>query len=307
MKDNMKYETPEVPALPLLALKPTKMRALLCAPAVSGIAVLLLALAPVAHANATPARACPNGGLFAGNVSMTVLAPKPHEVIYGPDLALKVVAHGYSLDDYYAGSPALACIGHYHEYIDGQAGNFFQGLIDMTPLQDPTRDTISMMGLSDGPHVLTLVPAENDHTVIWSKAVSIPFDYEGQYQPEPPGYDGTGTPSITITSPAPGTTVTGKSFTMTVSVHNYVICGGCFGKGQVAGEGHWHVFEDNVAMAGMRQMANTNSVTVPLPNYAPGWHTFYAVLTYNNHMPLMVTIQGKPQMVMDSVRLYVNR
>lgn len=269
------------------------VRRLLGAIAVSGIAGLLLPLTSVAQT------ACPNGGLFAANVSLTVLEPTPNEVVYGPGLALKVVAHGYKLDDYYAGSPALDCIGHYHEIIDGKIGDFFQGLIDMTPLNDPTRDTISMVGLEPGMHVLTLVPAENDHTVIWSKAVSIPFYYYGPYLPEPDG--DIGIPSIMITSPASGTTVTGKSFTMTVSVQNYVLCQDCFGKALVAGEGHWHVFEDNVDMGGMRQMSGTNTMTVPLLNYSPGWHTFYAVLTYNNHMPLVIN----NQMFMDSVRLLV--
>lgn len=269
------------------------LRRLIGVIAVSGISALLLPMTSTAQP------ACPNGGLFAGNVSLQVLAPAPNEVVYGPSLALKVVAQGYNLDDYYAGSPALACIGHYHEIIDGKIGDFFQGLIDMTPLNDPTRDTISMLGLEPGKHVLTLVPAEDDHTVIWSKAVSIPFYYYGPYVPEPTG--DSGIPSIMITSPAPGTTVTGKSFTMTVNVQSFVLCQECFGKALVAGEGHWHVFEDNVDMAGMRQMSGTDTMTVPLQNYPRGWHTFYAVLTDNHHMPLVIN----NQMFMDSIRLFV--
>ena len=42
----------------------------------------------------------------------------------------------------------------------------------------------------------------------------------------------------------------------------------------------------------------TPTVTVPLLNHGRGWHTFYAVLVDNHHMPLM-------PMVMTSERLFV--
>lgn len=74
---------------------------------------------------------------------------------------------------------------------------------------------------------------------------------------------------------------------MTVGVRNFVLCQDCYAKGLVTGEGHWHVFEDGLTMAHMRQMAGTNTVTVPLLNYKHGRHTFYAVLVDNHHMPLM--------------------
>ena len=231
------------------------------------------------------------GGLSTGNVSLKVLAPTPNEVVTGPFLNLHVLARGYKLNDHYAGSTALAAIGHYHEILDGK-------LIDMTPLQGGNFDQISMTGVARGKHVLTLVPARNDHTMVMSKAVMIPFNYAGPYRPEPKGYTGNGKPSIAITSPANGATVSGNSFTMTVRVRNFVLCQGCFGKALVKGEGHWHVFEDAPMMPHMRQMAGTNTVTVPLLNYPRGRHTFYAVLVNNQHMPFM-------PMVMNSITLNV--
>ena len=231
------------------------------------------------------------GGLQTGNVSLKVLAPTPNQVVRGPFLNLRVLARGYKLDAYYAGTPVQAYIGHYHEILDGK-------LVDMTPLQGPTRDTISMVGVTRGKHVLTLVPARNDHSMVMSKAVMIPFRYEGPYRPQPAGYTGTGKPSITIISPKASSTVQGISFNMTARVSNFVFCQDCFAKRLVAGEGHWHIFADKVNMAHMLTMAGGTTQTVPIKGLTRGWHTFYALLVDNHHMPIM-------PMTMASVRLLV--
>jgi hypothetical protein len=231
------------------------------------------------------------GGLRTGNVSLKVLAPTPNQVITGQDLALRVRVTGYKLDAYYAGTPNLAYIGHYHEILDGK-------LIDMTPLQGPTRDTISTVGVTPGRHVLTIVPARNNHSMVMSKAVKVRFTYNGPYGPQPAGYTGTGTPGISIISPAPGSTVRGSSFDMTARVSNFVLSQESFGKSLVTGEGHWHIFLDKVGMAHMLTMAGGDTQTVPLKGVKPGKHTFYAVLVNNQHMPTM-------PMVMTSVKLLV--
>lgn len=228
---------------------------------------------------------------LSSSVSLTVLQPVPGQVITGPDLPIQVLANGYRIDARYAGTPDLPYVGHYHEILDGN-------LVDMTPLTDGNRDQLPMTGVSDGWHTLTLVPSNNDHSMIMSAAVSIPFDYQGPYLPEPAGYTGTGAPGITITSPSDGATVEGGSFTMTVNVNNFVLCADCFGKTLVAGEGHWHIFVDQVDMAHMKVMGGGSSQAVSLKGVAPGWHTFYALLVDNHHMPIM-------PMTMASVRLYV--
>jgi hypothetical protein len=167
------------------------------------------------------------------------------------------------------------------------------------PLQDPTRDTMSMVGVTPGRHVLTLVPANNNHSMIMPKAVMVPFLYAGPFRPQPAGYTGTGTPSIAITSPAAGSTVSGRSFTITAKVTNFVLCGECYGKKLVVGEGHWHIFLDKVNMAHMLTMASGSTQTVPLQGVTPGKHTFIALLVDNHHMPI------KP-MVMTTVALLVH-
>ncbi len=249
-----------------------------------------------------------SASLVDGNVSLTVLSPAPGQVITGPTLPLQVTASGYRIDARYAGTPNLPYVGHYHEIIDGK-------LIDMTPYQDGNRDTISMVGLTPGAHVLTIVPARNDHSMIMSAAVMVPFTYAGPYLPEPPGYTGTGNPGITITAPAANSTVTGSSFSVSVDATNFVLCGTCFGKDLVAGEGHWHVFLDTPMVNGMPNMAamvtmgggigTMSTQTISLKAVTSGWHTFWALLVNNDHMPLMDPTTGMllPG-TMTSVRVY---
>ena len=112
-----------------------------------------------------------------GTVGLKVLAPTTGEVVTGP-MPITVCATGYRLDSYYAGTAVSNHIGHYHEILDGH-------LVDMAPLHDPNHDAISMVGASPGGHMLTLVPAYNDHMTVASAAVSIPFTYAGPYLPEP--------------------------------------------------------------------------------------------------------------------------
>jgi hypothetical protein len=220
-----------------------------------------------------------------GTVSLTVLSPTSGQVITGPELPLQVLASGYRIDARYAGTPVTPAVGHYHEILDGN-------LVDMTPYQDGNRDTIPMVGVTVGAHTLTVVPAANDHSMIMSAAVNIPFTYAGPYLPEPAGYSGTGAPSIGIAAPAAGATVTGSSFTMAVNVSNFVLCQECFGKTPVAGEGHWHAFLDQPMMANMLTMGGGPSQTISLKGVTPGWHTFWAVLVDNHHMPFMNPTTG---------------
>jgi hypothetical protein len=213
-------------------------------------------------------------------ISIKVLSPKPNSVIKTSTLSLRVVATGYQLDAGYAGAPVSPLIGHYHEILDGK-------LVDITPLATPNTDTISMVGVKKGHHVLMIVPALNDHSMIKTVAVMIPFTYAGKFLPQPAGFTGAGAPNIAITGPAAGSTVTGKSFSLTTNVTNFALCGDCFGKTLVSGQGHWHIFVDQPMMANMITMAGTPDQTVSIKGLSAGLHTFWAVLVDNHHMPFM--------------------
>jgi len=64
---------------------------------------------------------------------------------------------------------------------------------------------------------------------------------------------------------------------MTANVSNFELCAECFGKADVNGVGHWHIFLDAPAMPNMLAMAGSGTQDVSLKGVTPGWHTFYAL------------------------------
>jgi hypothetical protein len=166
-----------------------------------------------------------------------------------------------------------------------------------------------MVGVVPGLHVLTIVPARNDHSMIMANAVMVPFYYEGPFLSQPTCTTCNGPATINIVSPASGA-VGGNSFTLTVSVQKFFFSNPSYGKELVTGVGHWHIFLDQVMMPNMLTMAYTNSQQVYLTGVAPGVHTFYAVLVNNQHMPFMVMnpdgSMGLVQGTVASITLNVN-
>lgn len=282
--------------IPQLGIQPfQRMRRL----AIAGVGLVTALAAAVALPAATTVPATASEYLLGnGSVSLNVLEPTPGQVITGPTLPLQVQSVGYRLDARYAGTPDLTYVGHYHEILDGN-------LVDMTPARDPNNDTISMVGVTPGPHMLTIVPAANDHSMVWSAAVNISFIYAGPYlAPPAPAYF-PNPPAISILSPVNGATVQG-SFDITANVSNFVLCGECFGKANIDGVGHWHIFVDQPMMANMKTMAGGTTQAVALQGITPGWHTFYAVLVNNHHMPFMdMATGGLVPSTIASVTLFV--
>ena len=92
-----------------------------------------------------------------------------------------------------------------------------------------------------------------------------------------------------------GSTIHGSSFELTADIQNFVLCGDCYGKANVTGEGHWHIFLDLPTgamdpmsmMPHMMTMAGDATQTVSLEGVTAGLHTFTAILVGNDHMPIM--------------------
>jgi hypothetical protein len=223
-----------------------------------------------------------------GTATLKVISPTPGQSITG-DLPIYVKSVGYKFNFDLAGAPVLKTVGHYHIILDGK-------LVDMGAGE---HDVVSMLGVAPGAHTLTLVPSNNNHMEVMSGAVMIPFTYAGPVRPLPAPISYPDTPTIAVASPASGAVVKGSSFDMNVNVANLSLSGELFGKDLVTGWGHWHVFVDDATMPFMKVMGGSPTVTVPLAGIQPGWHTFYAVLVDNQHMPNMT------MPVMTSVDLYV--
>jgi hypothetical protein len=218
--------------------------------------------------------------------TLTVVSPTPYQIVTTSVLPLHVFANNYQFDSRYAGTPDLPTIGHYHEILDGR-------LIDMTPTTDAQHDMISMVGVVPGLHVLTIVPARNDHSMIMANAVMIPFYYAGPFLPQPTCTTCSGSPTISIVPPT-SSIVRGDSFTLNVNVQNFFFSNPSYGKELVAGVGHWHIFCElptapmGPEMKNMITMAYTDSQQVYVTGVGTGWRIFYAVLVSNQHMPFMV-------------------
>jgi hypothetical protein len=179
----------------------------------------------------------------------------------------------------------------------------------MSPTTDPQHDTISMVGVVPGLHILTIVPARNDHSMIMTNAVMIPFYYAGPFLAQPGPFTYNSPSSISIV-PLSSNIIKGNSFALTVNVQNFFFSNPSYGKELMAGVGHWHIFLDQVMMSNMLTMAFTNTQQVYLTGVTPGVHTFYAVLVQNNHMPFMVMnpdgTMSLAQGTFDSLTLSVN-
>ena len=243
------------------------------------------------------------------NWHLNVLFPTPNYVVTTPNLYLHVNPIGYRFDIRYAGTPNLPTIGHYDQLIDGR-------LIDMS---GKSTDLISMVGITPGFHILTLVPARNNNTELLESAIDIPFMYAGPFLPQPGPFSYENPPSISILSPLNGTTINGGSFEMTVDIQNFFLSEESYGKEIVAGVGHWQIYidlpmmncscdpNDPMHMQHMMMMlthlktrSSSSDQQISLKGVSSNMnHNFTTILVDNQHMPLM-------PMVMDTITLYID-
>jgi len=248
-------------------------------------AVLLMALVvptaaiSVAAQGEAPAMAVEVTGLESG------------AVVTGNQIDLNVTPIGYEFSAAHAGTAPVDGIGHYHLVLDG-------GLIDMVTTSEAT---LSLQNVAPGPHTVAVVPATNDHMPVMEGAVAIEFDYQPEAAlPEISAGDGAGaTPTISIESHASGDTVSGV-FDVTVSTTDFDVSGDLFGKPNVDGIGHWHLFLDAAeGMGTMVGMAGSETFTVDTSALTPGPHAFIAVLVDNLHAPFDPPIATAVELIVE--------
>ncbi len=188
--------------------------------------------------------------------------------------------------------PLTPGVGHYHTILDGM-------LIDMEC--QPTA-SISMQNVAPGSHTIIAVPALNDHEEVQAGAAMLAFDYEPTNPlPEITAAATTGTPAISIVSPAPGSEVSGD-FTIQVAVTDFTLSQDLFGKANVPGHGHWHANVDTTSgpmmgMMTMLGMSGTDTFRASTKGLTPGPHTFFAILIDDQHAPLMPEVVASVDLV----------
>jgi hypothetical protein len=117
-------------------------------------------------------------------------------------------------------------------------------------------------------------------------------------------YQESAKPTISILAPNDGATV-GEHFAVELAWTNFRPSCDLFGKKNLKGYGHWHLNIDTMmgpmmGMGTMLLMGCTHSATVFTEGLRPGRHKLFALLTDDQHAPLMpevatsVTITVKP-------------
>lgn len=243
------------------------------------LAIPTVAISAVAQSDEVPTMSVEVTGLDSG------------AVVTDNHIDLEVTPVGYELSAAHAGTAPVDGIGHFHLVLDG-------GLIDMVTTSTAT---LSLQNVAPGPHTVAVVPAMNNHMPVMEGAVAIEFDYQPESAlPEITAVDGAGaTPTITIESHTDGDTVSGV-FDMTVSTTDFEFSGDLFGKPNLAGFGHWHVFLDAAdGMGTMMGMAGVETFSIDTSAITPGPHTFFAVLVDNLHAPFAPPIATRLELIVE--------
>ncbi|MEO7136474.1 MAG: hypothetical protein ABI037_02035 [Gemmatimonadales bacterium] len=222
----------------------------------------------------------------ADRMRVSVQSPTNGSKITGDKVTLQLAATGFQERCDLAGKPNKPGTGHYHILLD-------KSLVDM---HCGNKATVSLEGVKAGPHTLTVVPAQNDHTEVEHNANSVEIQYVPT-GPKPPETRAahTGAPWIKILSPKPGETVSG-SFDLKIGVKNFDLTCAEMGKPGVPGHGHWHLNFDTMKgpMMGMMTMAAMScdqTLHVSTAGLKPGSsHKLIALLADNVHAPLMPAV-----------------
>jgi len=222
----------------------------------------------------------------ADQMKVSVRSPSDGSKITGDNVTLQVATTGFTNRCDLAGKPVQRGTGHYHVLLD-------KSLVDMYCAD---KATLSLAGVTPGPHILTVVPAQNDHAEIEPNATSVKIDYEPS-SPKAPAKSTapTGKPGIKIVSPRPGETVAG-SFDVKINVSNFDLTCAEMGKPDVPGHGHWHLNFDTMKgpMMGMMTMAAMScehTLHASTAGLKPGsTHKLIALLADNVHAPVMPAV-----------------
>lgn len=229
----------------------------------------------------------------AEDMKVEITSPATGAEVTENSVALQVKATGFDLACDLAGKPNQDGTGHYHVLID-------RALVNMYCTEDVQ---LSMQNLEPGMHTIAVVPALNDHAEVLDNETEVEFDY----QPASPlaaiaDVTGLGDPSIKVLEPKPGATVSGD-FDVVIEVSNFNLSCDLLGKRDVAGYGHWHLNLDTttgpmMGMATMVGMSCEQTFRMSTAGLAPGsTHSIIALLTDNQHVPLMPEVSDKVDVV----------
>ncbi len=240
-----------------------------------------------------------------GKPSIKIISPTDGQKITTTDISIVVEVSNFVISADHVGMPDKEGEGHIHVMLDGMTMgvlfNFYT-----TP-----NFTLHGDGISPGPHKLIFDLASNTHMDMADTAQEVNIDYQPvNPKPAPAAMGTSGSPEVSILSPADGATV-GTKFTMELKPTNFTPSENLEGKANIQGYGHYHIFIDMnmntemststdmtpmpsssgemnmMSMAGMVLMPGSNTFSVDLSAWPAGKHTVTVELVNNDHTPIM--------------------
>ena len=224
---------------------------------------------------------------------LKIISPADGARITTTDIPVQVEVRNFELSAADVGLPDVEGEGHIHVMLDGMnmgvLFNFF------------TTPTFSLLGdaIPPGKHTLIFDLATNTHMDIEDTVQHVAIDYEPtDPRPAPTAVANPGMPSVRITSPADGATVSPK-FTLQVDKTNFTPSLALEGKPDLAGFGHYHVMVDMdvfpmamtmmggmMSMDGMVAMPGSDTISLDLSAWPPGRHTITVEPVQDDHTPI---------------------
>jgi len=207
----------------------------------------------------------------------------PTNIIRAQSVKVTIAVANFRLSGPSIGKPEQPGVGHWHLHLDGMPmamnGMQYSGLVDM---EFATTHTLSLIGVAPGKHTLQAILTTNTHMELANPEAVKSIDFV--YAPRRPW----------VSVKLAGTTRTfkaGSTFKVKLKVKNFTATEDYFGKVNVPGIGHLHLYVDGygtgLAMAHMVDMVGAATTdTINTTGLAPGKHTVWARLVDNAHMPL---------------------
>lgn len=154
----------------------------------------------------------------AANIS--IMHPMEDHVVYGDEMDLNLSISDFTLNASAIGGPNVAGEGHWHLYINGNL------------IAPYATENLHLAQLPQGDHLIEVELVENDHSSLSPKvmaSVNITVMY----------------PEIMIESPYDGAILYGGMMDLHAMVKNFTLTDD-YGMENVNGEGHWHVYINDV-------------------------------------------------------------
>lgn len=229
-------------------------------PRILALAAAALALGwSLALATASPA--------LADHGRVTIVSPKDGATVAGPDVTLELAVQNLAITDQ-ATQAENAHQGHFHITVNKR------------PFVAVYGNRVTFKGLPAGDHEIKVEPVLSMHMKPVPGTQPLTVKFKTTAQPPAAAAAPSGTPKITVQSPAAGATVAGDTVTLKLVADSFRITDqGSDPKAK--NEGHFHITLDS------RPFVAWTTDTLVFKNVPPGQHNLRVEPVTNGHDPIL--------------------